>query len=237
MAKRAGHSGKRDKYGRYKGKGGLKPYKSNLPTMKSGTKRKKAVVKVKANKPNKKTGLTGKQKLVIAAGFTVAAAHGAQIAYDVNKYRKQKAAYSRAVGNPIPQGSFSAGGFSFNRSTKTFSETTGRGAAPTSRGSNPHAYKSGAANAAKKAGQQNGGPIPKQSGSKLAEGSGIKGNSKKPYVITDASVTKMNAIVKRYTAGDKTVSFDDYDRAQVMLAKADTIAQGHAYKGFVRRSK
>lgn len=71
MAKRRGHDGRRDKYGRYKAKsGGIKAYKSNLPTMKAGNKRKKpgpvkATVK---GPPNKKTGgWSAKKRVVVGA--------------------------------------------------------------------------------------------------------------------------------------------------------------------------
>ena len=80
MAKR------RDRYGRYRGKGGIKAYKSNLP-MKAGKKRTKPTARNSAGKPSGKTGQWSKKKK-IAVG--VAIAGGAAGAVGAGVYLKRR---------------------------------------------------------------------------------------------------------------------------------------------------
>lgn len=65
-------AGRRDRYGRYRGNGGIKAYKSNLPTMKAGKGRKRTVIKASGGKRTAQGGWSKKKK--IAVGVAVAGA-------------------------------------------------------------------------------------------------------------------------------------------------------------------
>lgn len=251
MAKRRGHDGRRDKYGRYKAKsGGIKAYKSNLPTMKAGKSKKKPLVKVNVSVggANKKTGQFSKKRALIGAAIYGGIYAGVYVAgrkaNGPGKTRVPSSPEVKSYAAKVSRGAPTGASFqSKSPFSQAMSAKTGGGAAQTSKGGFTMAqaraesskagvkpgYKTNAESAAKKAGQNFGGPLP----GKKAPGKSTPAQSVK--YIDDKSISKANATVKRYTAGDKSVSFDDYDKAQVHLAQADTIAQGHVYKGIKRR--
>lgn len=91
MAKR------RDRHGRYRGKGGIKPYKSNLPKMKSGTKRKQAARKASGGKRTAQGGWSKKKKIAaiaMAGAATAAVGAGAYAAArknNIDQFKKTRA--------------------------------------------------------------------------------------------------------------------------------------------------
>lgn len=210
MAKRRGHDGRRDKYGRFKAKsGGIKAYKSNLPVMKAGTRRKKAgpiKVKVSFNNRNISTDGWSKKKKIAAGALAVGAA--AVYGYQVHQKLSQINGTDRRS-RRVPA----------SAEVRNYAAKVSRGA-PTGQNF------------------QNKTPFQQNPSAKQTTGSKLPGKStptQSVKYIDDKSISKANAIVKRYTAGDKTISWSAYDKAQVHLAQADTIAQGHVYKGIKRR--